>query len=366
MSPNHESFLSRALELARKAWGDTHPNPMVGCVLVENDEIVAEGFHVRAGEPHAEVRCLRDLGRQPREGATLYVTLEPCSTLGRTPPCVEAILGAGLRRVVVGTRDPNPTHAGGGIELLRDSGVEVIEQEGELAAECVDLNLIYNHHILRGEPFLALKLAVSADGKLAEKPGLASEVTGSAARADVMRWRRLFPAIAVGAGTVIVDDPRLTARLPDGEWCPRRIILDGKLSSVPETEPLPKVYSDEFRENTYVVTAFGSCPRRRAILADAGVPFRELRADAKGGFYLSDWKALCASEGLSGVFCEGGAIVAGRLLEEQLLDYLFWYQSPKRFEHSEGPAAPDFDAFALNQPRKTELGKDRLIRGHLA
>jgi len=339
---------------------------MVGCVLVENDEIVAEGFHVRAGEPHAEVACLRNLGRSPHPEATLFVTLEPCSTLGRTPPCVEAILGAGIRRVVVGTRDPNPVHAGGGIELLRDSGVEVIEQDGELAAECADLNLIYNHQIVRNEPFLALKLAVSADGKLSEKPGVASEVTGSEARADVMRWRRLFPAIAVGAGTVIVDDPRLTARLPDGEWCPRRIILDGKLSSVPENKPLPQVYSDEFREKTYVVTAFGSCPRRRAILADAGVPFRELRADAKGGFYLSEWKALCASEGLTGVFCEGGAIVARQLLEERLLDYLFWYESPKRFEHPEAPAAPPLQSFGLHQSRKAELGEDRLIRGHLS
>jgi diaminohydroxyphosphoribosylaminopyrimidine deaminase / 5-amino-6-(5-phosphoribosylamino)uracil reductase len=362
----YEPYLGRSLELAREAWGQTHPNPMVGCVIVEDDEIVAEGHHARAGEPHAEVMALRNLGRVPSHDATLYVTLEPCSTHGRTPPCVEAILGASLRRVVVGALDPNPAHAGGGLDLLRQAGVEVIEAEGYLAADCADLNVIFNHQVVTGEPFFALKLAVTANGKLAEQVGRPSEVTGSLARADVMRWRRLFPAIAVGAGTVVSDNPSLTARLPSGEWCPRRIILDGKLSSVPETGDLPKVYSDEHRAKTLVVTAPGSSPLRRAVLAEAGVALRELPADASNQFTFADLKALCAEEGLNGVYFEGGAEVARRLVDEQVLDYLFWYESPKCFENEAAPSAPPLDFFPLRLERIFQLGPDLLTRGHLA
>ena len=363
---NDATHLRRSLELARTAWGDTHPNPMVGCVLVENGEIVAEGCHLRAGESHAEVVALGNLGRPPKLDATLYVTLEPCSTHGRTPPCVKAILEAGIRRVVVGTLDPNPAHAGRGLDQLREGGVEVIEAAGEVAADCADLNLIFNHQVVTGDPFFALKLAVTANGKVAEIPGAPSAMTGSETQADVMAWRRLFPAIAVGAGTVGADDPRLTARLPEGTWCPRRIILDGKLSSVPDNGSLPRVYSDEDRANTLVVTSPGSPSSRRAVLAQNGVALRELPTDAADRFTFSDLKVLCAAEGLTGVFFEGGPMVAEGLLAEQALDYLFWYESPKRLENAEALAAPPLSAFSLREPRRVTLGPDLLTRGHLA
>ena len=359
----YEPYLRRSLELARKAWGETHPNPMVGCVIVEGGEIVAEGHHARAGESHAEVVALADLGRAPSADATLCVTLEPCSTHGRTGPCVEAILEAGFRRVVVGTLDPNPAHAGGGLDKLRAAGVEVIEAQGDLAAACADLNLIFNHQVVTGEPFFALKVAVTADGKMAEQPGAPSVITGPEARSDVMQWRRLFPAIAVGAGTVVADDPQLTARLPEGVWCPRRIILDGKLSSVPETGDLPKVYADQHRANTLVVTASGSSLSRRAALAEAGVALRELPADGSSQFTFADLKALCAEEGLAGVYFEGGAEVARRLVDEQALDYLFWYESPKRFENEDAPNAPPLSAFSLQSVRQVPFGLDVLTRG---
>jgi len=358
--------LGLARELACRAWGDTHPNPLVGCVIVEDGEIVAEGFHARAGEPHAEAMALASLGRAPKPGATLYVTLEPCSTHGRTPPCVKAILEAGIRRVVVGTRDPNPAHAGQGLDQLRGAGVEVIEAEGERAADCADLNLIFNHHVVTDQPFFALKLAVTADGKMAEQPGTPSEITGSEARSDVMRWRRLFPAIAVGAGTVVADDPRLTARLPGSEWCPRRIILDGKLSSVPEKGVLPRVYSDEHRTLTFVVTTPGSSPSRRELLVAAGVALHELPADSSGRFAFADLRAVCSAEGLTGVFFEGGSTVAHRLLEEQAIDYLFWYESPKRFDNEDAPQAPPRSSFSLSDIRQISLGSDVLTRGHLS
>ena len=197
--------MRRALELARQAWGRTHPNPMVGAVITEGGRIVAEGFHARAGEPHAEVMALRALGRKPAADAILHVTLEPCCTHGRTPPCVDAILAAGIRTVVIGARDPNPVHAGHGLDLLRAKGVAVVE--GVLGEECAELNLIFNHWIARGSPLLALKVAATLDGKLTLPAGQGRAITGPEAAHYVHRLRRLFPAIAVSADTALADNP---------------------------------------------------------------------------------------------------------------------------------------------------------------
>ena len=160
----HESFMRQAIALARSVWGTTHPNPMVGALIVEDGAVVAEGATSPAGGPHAEINALKALGRKPKPGATLYVTLEPCCTHGRTPPCTDAIVDAGITRVVVGATDPNPAHAGKGYELLRAGGVEVTE--GVLSAECTDLNLIFNHWITTGRPLFAAKSGVTLDGKV--------------------------------------------------------------------------------------------------------------------------------------------------------------------------------------------------------
>src|SRR3972149_4946205 len=160
----HEHFMRRALAVARQGWGATHPNPMVGAILVEDGEVVAEGFHARTGEPHAEIMVLRNLGRLPRAGATLYVTLEPCSTQGRTGACTSAITAAGLRYVGAGAPAPNPAHAGRGFEVLRAAGIDVTA--GVLAEECADLNLLFNHWMTKQTPLLAAKAAVTLDGKI--------------------------------------------------------------------------------------------------------------------------------------------------------------------------------------------------------
>ena len=178
--------------------GNTHPNPMVGAVIVEQDQVVATGYHKAAGKDHAEVDALRNLGRQPASDAVLYVTLEPCCTHGRTPPCTEAILDAGIRQVYIGTSDPNPKVAGQGIQQLREAGVEV--HSGKLLEkQCRDLNLIYNHWISNSlSPLLAGKVATTLDGFTATRDKQSKWITSEQARQDVMRWRRLFPAIAVG------------------------------------------------------------------------------------------------------------------------------------------------------------------------
>jgi len=362
----HEPFMRRALAVAKRAWGDTHPNPLVGAVIVEDGEVVAEGFHARAGEPHAEINALRALGRAPKPGATLYVTLEPCCTHGRTPPCTEAIVDAGLTRVVVGATDPNPAHAGHGFDVLRAAGVEAIT--GVLAAECADLNLIFNHWIVRRTPLLAAKSGVTLDGKVATRTGDSKWITGEAARADAHRWRRGFPAIAVGAGTVRADNPRLTARVEGVEWCPWRFVFDGLLRTVLDQHP-PGVYTDEFRERTIVVTTqHGGLGYVRKLNA-LGVKTWVL-ASSSPKVNFADFRRRCAEEGITGVFFEGGAQLVSELLQARELDYLFTYHAPVLFADDKGKGIfrglrteTLAAAVRLEQVRHEIHGDDALMRG---
>ena len=265
--------MQKALAEAQLGWGNTHPNPMVGAVLVYAGEIVSRGYHARAGDPHAEVMALRGLSGDVFSKSTLYVTLEPCSATGRTSPCVEAILRAKVPHVVVGTTGPNPKHAGAGLELLRAKGVRV--ESGVLEAECRDLNLVFNHWITKQEPFIAGKMALTLDGKVATRTGSSKWITGPEARADVMRWRRLFPSIGVGAGTVIADDPALTSRQASQEaWCGRRFVFDRSLRIV---EGLScKVLTDDFCANTVLVTSDAVDPVRVACHKKAGIDVWQL------------------------------------------------------------------------------------------
>jgi diaminohydroxyphosphoribosylaminopyrimidine deaminase/5-amino-6-(5-phosphoribosylamino)uracil reductase len=364
----HEGFMQRALTLARQGWGDTHPNPLVGAVIVEDGRIVAEGFHVRAGEPHAEVNALQALGRKPAPGATLYVTLEPCSTHGRTPPCCQAIVEAGLRKVVVGATDPNPAHAGKGFDLLRAAGVEVVT--GVLAGECADLNLIFNHWISRGRPLFAAKSGVTLDGKVATRTGDSKWITGEQSRADGHRWRRYFPAIAVGAGTVRADNPRLTARVAGREWCPWRFVFDGLLRSVTD-KAMPGVYTDEFRERTIVVTTPHGGMGYVRKLQGMGVKCWVLPSQAPKVSF-ADFRRRCGEEGITGVFFEGGAQLLSELLQARELDYLFTYHAPVLFADDKGKSilrglrTETLDtAIRLADVRHEVLGDDSLMRGFI-
>jgi diaminohydroxyphosphoribosylaminopyrimidine deaminase/5-amino-6-(5-phosphoribosylamino)uracil reductase len=212
---NDEKLMRAALREAERGLGLTSPNPTVGAVIVRSGRIIARGWHHQAGQPHAEIEALSAL-RNPRQakGATLYVTLEPCSTHGRTPPCVEAILRAGLARVVVGATDPNPRHAGRGIELLRAAGVETVT--GVLEAECVALNEGFNKWIVTGMPWVIAKAGLSLDGRLTRPPGEGQWLTSPESRADAMRLRARVDAILIGANTLRADNPRLTLRALDG------------------------------------------------------------------------------------------------------------------------------------------------------
>ncbi len=362
----HEAFMRRAIAQARGVWGTTHPNPMVGALIVENGEVVAEGATAPAGGPHAEIGALKALGRKPQPGATLYVTLEPCCTHGRTPPCTDAIIAAGISRVVVGATDPNPAHVGKGYALLREAGIEVVT--GVLAAECDDLNLIFNHWITSGQPLFAAKSGVTLDGKVATRTGDSKWITGEAARANGHVWRRYFPAIAVGAGTLRADNPRLTARVNGAEWCPWRFVFDGLLRSVTD-KSLPGVYTDEFRERTIVVTTpHGGIGYVRKLNA-MGVKTWVLNSSTpKVNF--PDFRARCTQEGITGVFFEGGAQLLSELLQARELDYLFTYHAPVLFADDKGKAILRGlrtetleNAIRLERVRHEVHGDDTLMRG---
>ena len=357
--------MRQALDLARQAWGQTHPNPMVGALIVEKGRVVAKGWHPAAGKDHAEVAALKALGRKPAADAVLYVTLEPCSTCGRTGACTDAILEAGIKRVVVGAEDPNPAHAGRGLDVLRSAGV--VLSSGVLAAECTDLNLIFNHWIMEGRPLLAAKMALTLDGRFAAASGHSRWVTGDLARADVMRWRRYFPAIAVGANTVLKDDPSLTSRIGDDVWCPIRFVFDRELKTLGAASR-PRVYSDTFADRTIILCSQAAAAE---VGDSAGIHLWPLPERDE---HL-DWQAFrqrCADEGIYGVYIETGPNLATRVIEGGLVDYLFVYQAPKLMSDAASPGLGSArhsqsmdEVFALRDLQFASLGDDRLTRGFI-
>ena len=362
---NDESFMGRALELARRAWGHTHPNPMVGAVIVEDGDIVAEGWHRKAGTVHAEIAALDILGRKPSKEAVLYVTLEPCSTCGHTGACTETIIAAGISHVVVGAEDPNPKHAGRGLDRLREAGVQV--RSGVLADLCTDLNLIFNHWITRGTPLLSAKLALTLDGKFGAASGQSRWVTSKSSRADVMLWRRYFPAIAVGANTVLQDDPTLTSRIGEEVWCPIRFVFDRELKTL-NANKCPQLYSDHYADKTVIL-----CSEAAANGASKKTDVCLWPLPESSGHL--DWKAFrqrCIKEEIYGVYVEAGPKLATAVIEDYLVDYLFVYQAPKLMSDTGSPGLGSHrnsesmdEVIAFKEPQFVRLGEDLLTRGFI-
>lgn len=365
-----------ALKEASKAWGHTHPNPAVGAVVVHRGAVVASGHTAPVGGPHAEVQAIaawREAGAPLDETTTLVVTLEPCSTHGRTPPCTEAIVKSGIRRVVMGAMDPNPAHAGRAVPLLEAAGVEV--ETGVIARECADLNLIFNHWIARGHPFVAAKMATTLDGRVAAAGGRSQWITGAAAREDVARWRSYFPAIAAGAGTLWADNPRLTVRLPDAaERCARRFIFDGGFSLRSGSPKDWHVFADAFAGQTTLVVDRAQAEAARAWLKGTPVAVWALEAEGAGpAGRVRSFMDQFQADGLTGLYLEGGPGLWSAFLAAGKIDYLFAYRAPVLMADAAAPGpffgqSPDSpgEALRLSETRvRSFRGGDQLVRGFL-
>ena len=311
--------MRRALDLASRGLGRTFPNPPVGAVLVRGGRVLGEGFHRRAGEPHAEIEALRAAGGRAR-GATLYVTLEPCTHFGRTPPCLDALLPLGLRRVVIAMADPNPRVRGRGIARLRRAGVPVVVGVGE--GEARVLTAGYASRVLRGRPLVTLKLATTLDGRIAASTGAARWITGPAARRLAHGLRDISDAVLVGAGTVRADDPRLTCRLPGGRN-PLRFVLTGKRLMLPRRA---RVLAGGGAP-TCVVAPKGASAARVAALRRRGVEV--LLLGGRGGRvpFAAVARAL-ADRGITSLLIEGGGAVAAEALRARVVDRLVLFVAP--------------------------------------
>ena len=316
-SATDHALMARALRLAERGAWTTRPNPMVGCVIAHGDEVVGEGYHQRKGGAHAEVFALQAAGERAL-GATAYVTLEPCAHHGSTGPCAEALVAAGVARVVAAMRDPFPQVDGAGFERLRAAGIAV--EHGLMEAQARELNRGFLSRMERGRPWLRVKLATSLDGRSAMASGESRWISGEAARADVQRWRARSGALMTGAGTVLADDPRLTVRLPEDQAAevlpPLRVVLDPGLATVARG-----AVRNAEAPTLYLHAEHARRPREFAIEHQA-VPSVDGRLD------LDAVLAVLAARGINEVQLEAGATLAGAFLSAGLVDELLLYVAP--------------------------------------
>jgi diaminohydroxyphosphoribosylaminopyrimidine deaminase/5-amino-6-(5-phosphoribosylamino)uracil reductase len=354
--------MSRALALAAQAEHRTSPNPMVGAVLVGDDGVLGEGYHRLAGELHAEAAALAAAGARAR-GATVYVTLEPCSHQGRTPPCADALVSAGVRRVVAATEDPDPRVRGEGVARLRAAGIEVEVGDGADQAEALNRRWLAARR--QGRPVLALKFAMTLDGKIATRSRQSRWITGEAARLEAHRLRQAYDAVAVGAGTVIEDDPELTARLPDGTPAtrqPLRVVVDGAL----RLRPGARILDPSLPGRTLVATTARALRERGGELRDSGAWVEAF--DEQGAIPVPDLLALLARNGASSVLIEGGGELAWSAVRSGLVDHVYAFVAPRLVGGASAPTAVGGEGFAeLDQALRLELtsvhrlGEDVLI-----
>lgn len=346
-------FMARALRLAERGLYTTSPNPRVGSLVVADGRVVGEGWHERAGEPHAEVLAMREAGERAR-GATLYVTLEPCSHHGRTPPCSDAVVAAGVARVVVAMQDPNPLVAGRGLDNLRRAGIEVLV--GPLAEQARELNIGFVSRMTRGRPWVRVKLAASLDGKTALANGKSQWITGGAARRDGHHWRARACAILTGIGTVRDDDPRLTVRDVATTRQPLRVVVDSRLEISPDARIL--------EGGNVLIAAALEDEARASRLQDRGAEIVML-PNRRGKVELSALLSELGRRGVGELHVEAGFKLAGSLMREDLVDELLIYLAPCLIGDA-GRGMFNLPPLAdLSGRRELELHDVRMIGGDL-
>ena len=351
-------YMKRAIELAVKARGWTSPNPMVGAVIVKEGQIIGEGYHERYGQLHAERNALASCTQSP-EGAAVYVTLEPCCHYGKTPPCTEALIEAKVSRVVIGSRDPNPKVSGKGAAVLREAGIEVTEDF--LRSECDEINPVFFHYITTGQPYVALKYAMTADGKIAAHTGKSQWITGEEARNHVHRLRHCYSGIMAGIGTVLADDPMLNCRLENGR-SPVRIVCDSKLR-IPENSRLCQTA----REIPLIVACVHADPEKKKRLQALGAEVVEVlgkddRVD------INRLMEILGQKGIDSVLVEGGAALNYSVMEAGAVKKCYVYIGAKIFggETAKSPVGGQgcdspTTAVQLTSPEVHTFGEDILL-----
>lgn len=362
--------MSRVLSLARRGVGRVSPNPAVGAVIVRGGKELGAGWHRRAGGPHAEVAAIADAARRGNRtaGATIYVTLEPCSTHGRTPPCTEAIRQAGFRRVVVAATDPNPSHAGTGLDLLRNAGVRV--DAGVLATRSEALNEAFNKWIVTGLPFVSVKAAMTLDGRIATADGSSKWITGPEAGRAAMRLRWRSDAILVGSETVLADDPSLTCRTAREGGGIRKSIRRVVLDTRARTPLAARVVADKHAADTVIVVGRGA-PASRVKRLQARV--NVWTAPLKGGHVSLRWVLRrLGREGVTDLLVEGGGAVNGAFLDEKLADRVVFFYAPlvlggtraRRGIAGRGASRLQ-DLTALRDPKWKRVGADLMMTARI-
>ena len=356
-----QDYMKRALELAKKGAGHTSPNPMVGCVVVKDGRIVTEGYHERYGEFHAErnalTRCEEDL-----TGAEMYVTLEPCCHQGNTPPCTDIIIERGIGKVYVGSMDPNPKVAGKGVKILQEHGIEV--ETGMLEKECLALNEIFFHYITTGMSYVAMKYAMTLDGKIASCTGDSKWVTGETARHHVHELRKQYSAILAGIGTVLADDPMLNCRIEEGVD-PVRVVCDSTLR-IPLSSQLVKTAGD-----IPVIVAYAKeNPEKEKALLQAGVEL--ISAGRDGRVDLAVLMRELGKRKIDSVLVEGGGAIHGSLLKSGLVQKIYCYLAPKLIGGREASSPVEGDGFSrmkdalpVTEMEILSLGEDICISGRV-
>lgn len=316
-----QRYMQHALGLARTALGRTAPNPPVGAVIVRDGRIVGEGFHPKAGEPHAEIFALRS-AEKTASGADIYVTLEPCSHQGRTGPCVDALISAGIKRVFIGTIDPNPQVSGRGIKCLKEAGIEV--EIGICESECCELIAPFAWHILHKQPYTLYKAAMTFDGQLATSTGDSRWVSGEESRQRVHQLRDQVDAIMVGVDTVIADDPQLTTRLPQGGRDPLRVVVDSRLRTPFDSQ----IVRQDSQATTLIATTEFAPADQLARLQDAGCELLLLPAVNEKVSLPDLWREL-GRRNIQSLLLEGGRTLAAAALQDGLINRLQLYLAPK-------------------------------------
>ena len=356
-----KDFMRQAIELAAKGRGYVSPNPLVGCVIVSKDsKIIGKGYHKKYGEPHAEVNAIRDAEKkgQSLSGATVYVNLEPCSHLAKTPPCADLLIEKKIVRCVIGMRDPYSQVNGKGIEKLKAAEIEVVE--GVLEKESAELNKFFIKFVKTGVPYITIKLGMSADGKTALKSGVSKWITSEASRKVVHSMRSEYDAVLVASATVLADDPELNVRLIEGR-SPKRIILDANL----RVPPSAKVYSDTHTAHTIVVTTQRSLKDKseiKTLLTSRGVSFIEAKAN-ENQFILSDVFHELGKLNIASVLVEAGPTLATVLLQEKLFDELVLFVAPIVLGGDARPAFGDLHLKNFQQAHRLHLQKYSVVEG---